>query len=179
MGIDKTLRRPAKYELFDCSICRQPTIAYEKMLLIRVGCHKISQKHGGKYFHPDTFDDGAEEKIFHLHCIQNTEMDLSDAEDVIEEGEESNICVFCRDSLGSQALFFELELGQFDEYKRWEEDNAQGGYIFRVYGCWDCIFDGIGEGSAELARPRLGMPALAKTIDYSGLRRGIPQRPVR
>ena len=151
-----------------CSICKEEYATDEKpypVIALRVGCRKISEKHKKSYFHPDTFDDDEEEKLFHLHCLRTVGFDFADAADY----RNSMRCVFCGCTLWEEALYFELELGHFVVKSEliWIPQRDKSQIIRRIYSCWDCIFDTLGEGDPHLARFRLGIEAEADRLDTS------------
>ncbi len=137
------------------------------IIILRVGCEKISPKHGRAYFHPDVFDDNEEEKIFHLHCLKTIGFDFSYADDYFNPTN----CVFCNDTLKNEVMFCELELGRFTKSAQhiWIPQKDKNRKVRRVYSCWDCVFDNMGEGCVNTARTRLGMEELEQNdeIDYS------------
>ena len=138
-------------ELPICSVCNVDEYNND-FIILRLGNTRISPKHKQSYFHPDTFDDGDKEKIFHLHCLQTLDFDFAYAYNY----DDPEYCVFCNDLLNNEVMYFELELGRFDINSYWIPERHKQ-KIYRLYACWDCIFDGIGEGCADIARKRLGL----------------------
>ena len=175
---------PDDHSLF-CSICKEPVElintgddgGYLGIIVLRVGCRKISSKHGKGFFQPDEYDDGDEEKIFHFHCLQTIGFDFADAGDY----DDLMKCVFCDSGLYREAMYYEMELGRFDLGDEgiivWIPDRNDDRIIQRTYACWDCVFDTMGEGHTDTARYRLGMIPLGETskIDYSEIEKN-PKR---
>lgn len=140
-------------------------------IILRVGCQKISPKHGKGYFQPDEFDDGEEEKAFHFHCLQTVGFDFADGNDY----DDPMRCVFCSDSLRDEGIYYEMELGGFtlDDDARiiWVPVRDGKNRVCRIYACWDCVFVTMSEGHDNTGRRRLGMDEVEETteIDYSDI----------
>ena len=157
-----------------CPICEHRTGLSDdqdgSVIVLRVGCRKRSNKSGRPYFHPEAFDDDNDEKAYHFYCLQTVGFDFADA----NEYDDPMRCVFCRGTLEREPIYFEMELGRFDL----DEDarliwipEREGRKICRIYACYDCVFDTMGEGRNNTARQRLGMELEAETteIDYSSI----------
>lgn len=148
-----------------CPICEQRTGVDSRLILLRVGCRKISSKpNRGEYFHPDEFEDGDNEKIYHLYCMQTVGFDFADA----NEYNNPMRCVFCEDILSDEPIYYELEVGSFDLYDSktiWVPSKDGDSNVCRVYSCWGCMHETMSEGRENTARIRLGMDEIEETTE--------------
>jgi hypothetical protein len=163
-----------------CLFCDNQIGSYEAIAL-QVGSKKRSEKSGRWYFNPEQFDDDEEVKWFHLHCMQQV-FDFSNAPD---DPDDDRDCIFCGAPLDREVMYFEFQLGRFvvegnDTIFEHKSHRVFGiDKIVRSYGCYDCVFEGLGEGDTELARCILGMeltPEPKSRSPVSFRSPGIPTR---
>jgi len=135
-----------------CICCgRQIGVGLEAFLL-RVGTPKRIRGGMAIVFEPDSFDDDEDQKFICSGCSDL--FDLSDA-----DSRRTGKCSFCGTPLREEVRYFEFESGQFDlvrDVTSWIVHSCEG-IPSRFYGCWDCVFDGIGEDDSELSKERLGI----------------------
>lgn len=142
-----------------CLYCDHQIGFDNDVVALQVGSKKKSEKSGRWYFHPEPFDDNAEVKWFHFHCLQST-FDFTNAPD---DPEDDRQCMFCGAPLIEELMYYEFQLGKFviegaDTVFEHQGHRVRGvNKTVRSYGCHDCVFEGLGEGDAEAARYVLGM----------------------
>jgi len=141
-----------------CQLCGRDVKIGDEALVLRQGEIKTSRKHGGPYFQPDDYNDGDEEKIFHVGCWLGL-FDMSGAEGDLNIGE----CVFCPEDLAAEDWFYELELAEMVIDGRQKvpipkKDND--GKDTRVYACQSCIYDNISPGDQYEANRILALESI-------------------
>jgi hypothetical protein len=145
-------------------------------IALQVGVKKKSEKSGRWYFMPELFDDNEEVKWFHFHCLQQT-FDFSNAPN---DPDDDRHCIFCEAPLCEELLYYEFALGTFgiegaDTVFEHTGHQVRGvTKTVRSYACHDCVFEGLGEGNAEMSRYILGMEG-DEPAPPLGAAREIPQ----
>lgn len=141
--------------LYHCGICGEPLDDDRDIIVLRIGTIKKSPKHGGWYFHPKAYEDGRIVRLFCFHCMMAVGFEFADSED--QDGPDE--CAFCPEDLVGEERCFEMELGEFiGKIRRWRVHGQ--GKAARLWCCWDCVENTLGEGNNHTFRKRAGLSPL-------------------